>query len=240
MHRAFQSFIDRLSYAEDPAAFSEAIAAIATPLDLSCFAYIGLLQRPSKRPLVISTYPSGWIAHYVRSQYEHVDPVIVRARRDPEPFEWGNGLSLTAHSSIQQALLDEASEFGIRFGFTVPIHDDHGPVAALTFACDRQRRRFRRCVSLNRRVLQLAAMSFHSRIRHKLVDENSIGGVSLSPRELECLEWSSRGKSAWEIGKIIGISRRTVAFHLDNARAKLGVRTIRQAVVLLAKSKSRK
>ncbi|MFK5073526.1 helix-turn-helix domain-containing protein, partial [Klebsiella pneumoniae] len=34
----------------------------------------------------------------------------------------------------------------------------------------------------------------------------------LSPREFECLEWSSRGKSAWEIGSILGISRRTAAF----------------------------
>ncbi|WP_407181427.1 helix-turn-helix transcriptional regulator [Bradyrhizobium sp. STM 3562] len=54
------------------------------------------------------------------------------------------------------------------------------------------------------------------------------------------LEWSSRGKSAWEIGCILGISRRTAAFHLDNARAKLGVRTVRQAVVRLAESRSRR
>ncbi|WP_258763314.1 helix-turn-helix domain-containing protein [Bradyrhizobium arachidis] len=41
----------------------------------------------------------------------------------------------------------------------------------------------------------------------------------LSPRELEFLERSAHGKSAWEIGNIFGISPRTVGFHLDNARA---------------------
>jgi DNA-binding CsgD family transcriptional regulator len=35
-------------------------------------------------------------------------------------------------------------------------------------------------------------------------------------------------------GQIVGISRRTVAFHLDNARAKLGVQNLRQAIAFLA------
>jgi DNA-binding CsgD family transcriptional regulator len=55
----------------------------------------------------------------------------------------------------------------------------------------------------------------------------------LSPRELECLQWAAQGKSAWAIGQILKVSRRTAAFHLDNARAKLGVQNLRQAVALL-------
>ena len=53
----------------------------------------------------------------------------------------------------------------------------------------------------------------------KAVDQR----VALSPRELECLEWAARGKSAWEIGRLLNISRRTAAFHLDNAKMKFGV-----------------
>ena len=64
-----------------------------------------------------------------------------------------------------------------------------------------------------------------------------IGGVSLSPREFECLKWAARGKSAWEIGQILGISRHTVATHLQNSKSKLGVRTIVQAVARLTASK---
>ena len=62
-------------------------------------------------------------------------------------------------------------------------------------------------------------------------------GVSLSPREYECLEWAAQGKSAWEIGRILGISRHTAAFHLENAKAKLGVRSICQAVARLIASR---
>jgi hypothetical protein len=38
MHRIFQTFIDLLSAAEDPVGFSDAMAATAAALDLSCFA----------------------------------------------------------------------------------------------------------------------------------------------------------------------------------------------------------
>ena len=87
MHRVFQRFIDRLSNAEDDANFSEALAVVATALDLSCFAYLALPSRLRTRPLVISTYPANWVAHYVRNHYERLDPVIMQALQDPEPFQ---------------------------------------------------------------------------------------------------------------------------------------------------------
>ncbi|KAH2814572.1 hypothetical protein KXV85_004728, partial [Aspergillus fumigatus] len=67
-------------------------------------------------------------------------------------------------------------------------------------------------------------MYFHSHVRRKLANEHGVDGIRLSPRELECLEWASQGKSAWEIGRILGISRNTVASYLENAKEKLGVR----------------
>jgi LuxR family transcriptional regulator, activator of conjugal transfer of Ti plasmids len=240
MHRVFQRFIDCLSSAEDAVTFSDALAATAAAFDLSSFAYLALPSLLEKEPLVVSTYPASWVRHYVHSRYERLDPVIRQALQSPEPFKWGLGLSTTQFSRAQREFFDEASQFGIRFGFTVPIHDGHGPVAALTFACDQRNVSFEHRVTSDARVLQLMGMYFHANVRRKLMHDNKIDGISLSPRELECLEWSSRGKSAWEIGSILGISRRTAAFHLDNARAKLGVRTVRQAVVRLAESRSRR
>jgi len=55
-------------------------------------------------------------------------------------------------------------------------------------------------------------------------------GVDLSEREVETLTWSARGKTSDEIGQIVGLTRRTVDFHLDNARGKLGVATRIEAV----------
>lgn len=55
--------------------------------------------------------------------------------------------------------------------------------------------------------------------------------VQLSEREAEVLAWSARGKTSGEIATILGLSKRTIDFHMDNAREKLGVATRIEAVV---------
>lgn len=240
MHRLFQNFIDLLSTAEDSQDFSKAMADTATALGLSCFAYLALQHKKKDKPRLISTYPSRWTAHYLQENYQIIDPVIGEALQTPEPFRWGIGFPSKCNSIAEQRLFDEAAQFGIRFGFTVPIHDGHGPVAAVTFAADERRPQFEKCIDSNGRVLQLMAMYFHARVRRKLANERGVAGIRLSPRELDCLEWASRGKSAWEIGCILGISRNTVAYYLENAKEKLGVRTIAQAVTRLAAANKRK
>jgi DNA-binding response OmpR family regulator len=55
--------------------------------------------------------------------------------------------------------------------------------------------------------------------------------VGLREREVETLTWAARGKTFWEIGEILGLSKRTVEFHLENARMKLGVATRTQALI---------
>ncbi len=45
----------------------------------------------------------------------------------------------------------------------------------------------------------------------------------LSGREQQCLMWVSHGKTSWEISVILGLSERTVNFHLLNACRKLNV-----------------
>jgi DNA-binding response OmpR family regulator len=58
--------------------------------------------------------------------------------------------------------------------------------------------------------------------------------VGLREREVETLTWAARGKTFWEIGEILGVSKRTVEFHLENARRKLGVATRTQALIKAA------
>jgi len=58
--------------------------------------------------------------------------------------------------------------------------------------------------------------------------------VELSDREIEALTWSARGKTSQEIAQILDLSKRTVDFHIENARQKLGVATRVEAAVRAA------
>lgn len=238
MHRVFQSFIDGLTASGDAESLRTVLTAAGAAFDLGCFAYLSLPSRRSESPQLISTYPQKWTGYYLQQHYERLDPVINEALATPQPFEWGHEFSPRPLSKSQQELLEEAAQFGIRCGFTVPIHDPRGPIAAVTFAADERRAPFQRCIEQHRHVLQLMAMYFHAQARRRLMPNRVVDGVALSPRELQCLEWAAQGKSAWEIGRLLNISRRTAAFHLDNAKTKFGVRTICQAVAKLAAAKS--
>ncbi|AGK57157.1 autoinducer-binding domain-containing protein [Hyphomicrobium denitrificans 1NES1] len=238
MQRVFQSFVDGLVASDNAESLRAVLADAGAALDLSCFAYLSMPLSVGDAPTLISTYPVKWTDRYLRERYERIDPVIVDALATPEPFEWGQEFPAKRLSKLQCSLLDEAAQFGIRCGFTVPIHDARGTIAAVTFAADQRRPKFRHCIEQHRHVLQLMAMYFHAHARRRLSGNRVIDGIVLSPRELECLEWAARGKSAWEIGRLLNISRRTAAFHLDNAKAKFGVRTICQAVAKLAAAKS--
>jgi LuxR family transcriptional activator of conjugal transfer of Ti plasmids len=236
MHHIFQKFIDRLSSARDTETLHASMAEAAAALNLSCFAYLSMPPAPDASPQLISNYPSAWTEHYLQNHYERFDPVILQALGRPEPFEWGLGIGSTTQSKLQRELFEEAAKFGVRSGFTIPIHDYRGPIAAVTFAADERHPQFERCIVEHGRVLQLMAMYFHAHARRKIAPDRVVDGVPLSPREFECLKWTAQGKSAWEIGRILGISRRTAAFHLDNAKAKLGVHSICQAVARLIAS----
>jgi LuxR family transcriptional activator of conjugal transfer of Ti plasmids len=239
MHRIFQTYIDRLSESTDLPTLQESMVEATQALELSCFAYLCLPGRKGGAPQLISTYPSTWTAQYLKNHYERFDPVITQALGDAEPFQWGLNSGKSILSRPQRELFEDAARFGIACGFTVPIHDGRGPIAAVTFAAEDHRgAAFSRRVEAHRQVLQLMAMCFHAHVRRKLSPGRVIDGVSLSPREFECLEWAAQGKSAWETGRILGISRHTAATHLDNVKTKLGVRTIIQAVARLMASKS--
>ncbi|MHB0790560.1 LuxR family transcriptional regulator [Bradyrhizobium sp. 5.13L] len=230
MRYVFQAFIDQLIESTDVDDLRLAMAETAAALDLCCFAYLALPSRPGARPLVISTYPSSWTSHYIEQQYHRFDPVIIQSVRRDKAFEWGLGLGPEVHSVPARQLFEEAARFGIRCGFTVPIHESGVAIAAVTFAANERAASFRRSVRRHARILPFMATVFHAHAERKLRACDQIDGVSLSRREIDCLNWAAQGKSSWEIGRILGISHYTVAFHLDNARTKLGVRSTIQAV----------
>jgi DNA-binding NarL/FixJ family response regulator len=55
--------------------------------------------------------------------------------------------------------------------------------------------------------------------------------VTLNDREVEALTWVARGKTSAEVADLVGLSKRTVDFHLDNARVKLGAATRTEAAI---------
>jgi DNA-binding CsgD family transcriptional regulator len=70
---------------------------------------------------------------------------------------------------------------------------------------------------------------FHQHIL-RIYGHDTESDMLVSARELDCLKWVAEGKTAWEASVILGISERTVRFHLNSAREKMRCATTTQAV----------
>ena len=79
------------------------------------------------------------------------------------------------------------------------------------------------------RECRILANYFHGHVL-RMNGHDSDQEILISARELDCLKWTAAGKTASEASIILGISERTVRFHLNAAREKLDCVTTTQAV----------
>jgi LuxR family transcriptional regulator, activator of conjugal transfer of Ti plasmids len=236
MDRVFKTFLEQLNMVHDKAGFTELLHQTIHPMGFNRFAYIGLPLTITDAIPGFTSYAPSWQERYLAQKYQRSDYVTQRASHSSDAFIWGQGhaerdLSPTAHK-----IFDEASHYGIWRGFSVPIHHRSGNLAIVSFSTENSGREFLHSVETNRFTLHLIALYFHSRINNVLVASAQEELSKLTVRELECLTWSARGKSARDIGDILNLSHWTVKYYLDNARQKLGVGSIKQAIAMLAVS----
>jgi LuxR family transcriptional regulator, activator of conjugal transfer of Ti plasmids len=232
MTPVFQTFINDLQHASAKEALGGAMTRLAATFGLTRFAYLGFPRPGREQPIHVTTYPDEWTNHYLNHRYQDIDPVVTQARNSLLPFSWDVQTPGPLLSGEQRRFFGEATEFGINCGLTVPIHDGNGGIAAVTFASDSDPDVLQGTVDANRHILHLAAIYFHVHARQKLESIINLDHPHLSPREVACLQWVVRGKNSWDICEILSISRRTVVFHLENAKRKLNAVTMPQAVAI--------
>jgi DNA-binding NarL/FixJ family response regulator len=78
---------------------------------------------------------------------------------------------------------------------------------------------------------ELLVAIIRNRLEHQSGDTPERPDFHLTDREIEALTWVARGKSSADIGVILGVSERTVNFHIDNVIRKTGVATRVQAAI---------
>ena len=166
MYRVFLDYIRQLAAAEDATDLQNALKIIAERYELPTFAYLLMPGTAKATAKLISTYPPHWTNHYLQNGYERTDPIILRSGKDIRPFDWSADSLETTDEQIRR-FFSEAADFGIRYGFTIPLHDEYG-FAAITFATDRWNPAFSDTTWENIHLLQFAAILFHAFARRRL------------------------------------------------------------------------
>ena len=180
-------------------------------------------QSALPAPAVLVDYPVDWQRHYFETGYVTTDPIVARAPLSRRPFSWTQLRDLTP---INRRMFNEANEAGLKHGVAVSIHGPAGEVFITSVVSPYAEMRPERDLH----AVNLIVNQFHTAYLG-LVAPPDPQLVTLTLRERECLLWSARGKSSWDIGMILNISENTVNFHLKNAMAKLDAGTRIMAIV---------
>ncbi|MFL6671964.1 MAG: LuxR family transcriptional regulator [Massilia sp.] len=217
---------------ENAAAWSRTLFALgrAQGFDKVLYGMVGSRHAKLENPFVLSNLSQEWRERYDQNGYAYVDPRVDHCLSSCLPIVWAPH---TFHTPAQRALYEEACEFGLRTGVTLPIHGPNGEFGVLSFASDeRPGGRFNRSVGERIAVLALIRdYAFASALRFCGRTPGTEAAPRLTRRELEVLNWVMAGKSSWEISKITNCSEATVNFHMANVRQKFNVNTRQQAVV---------
>lgn len=227
-------FIDESNHADSTHAIRALMERAAGDFGFDKYAYCALTGHDrydaggNPAPAVAHNFPSSWIDYYFEHDYQRKDPVVLLAPQFERPFLW-NWLDQAYNlDRAQDTLMQQARESGLKDGVGVPLHGPRGDVCLVTFAAGDGHPDPR--VELPK--LDVLAAQFHSAYSAVGRSENDPRTTAvLSMRERDCLQWIARGKSSWDIGKILNISENTVNFHVKNALHKLDSNTRTLAVV---------
>lgn len=110
-----------------------------------------------------------------------------------------------------------------------PLRTSHGEIASFCISANANFEDWQDKKKTLAREFQALGGYFHQHML-RIWGHDTERDMLISARELECLKWIAEGKTAWEAGVILGISERTVRFHLNAAREKLDCLTTTQAV----------
>lgn len=175
---------------------------------------------PGAGPAVLLNYPQDWVRHYFDNGYQQIDPVIAYTPILPGPYRWQSLAQWFDLDERQSRLFDESDAAGISHGISVPLHGPLGSVAVVSFASSHGDGDIDIDPNIGR--LQALAAQFHVAFTGVAAGYDPGRQSShLTEREQECLCWVARGKSSWDIGRILGISEFTVNYHLKKTLRKL-------------------
>jgi DNA-binding CsgD family transcriptional regulator len=178
-------------------------------------------------------FPEGHFETYLAERWDEVDPIMAFTATATRPFCWDDVASRMQFNREQTALLDECRRVGVHSIVVVPFPNPNG-------GCD--------IIGVSRRhadrpdrahIAVLQAICAQTWCRHAdLVaagSDNEWHQITLTSRELEILKWMKDGKSNSEISQIIGLSVKTIEYHVGNVLKKLAAPNRTTAVVIAIK-----
>ena len=211
--------------------FGDAVVRFAQQLGFSTVSAMTVVDHSigESQFITVDNTPRGYIEYFKDMDGGRKDPVMQHCKKQSVPIVWDQA-TYVRHG--QADLWEDQARFGYRTGIALALHLPEGRHFIL--GVDRDQPVPAHKGELTRVVADLqlfAVLAQDTALRLLLPPVPQTDLPALTPRELECLRWTMEGKTAWEVGSILGISERTAVLHTHNAMHKLGCVNKHQAVL---------
>lgn len=173
------------------------------------------------------SYPSDWINFYLKNNYSEIDPVLLNHISTFRTQVWSNSYK-AANTHKEREFIEEAKSFGLANGVTGGVFESKRNIGSFFSFAGGTVRDHQRYAE----VLEYLTHYLHPILIKTIASPPPTSRNNLSPRELSVLSWMKDGKTNWEISRILGISERTVRFHVEAIFTKLDVTSRTQAVAM--------
>lgn len=170
--------------------------------------------------VMLNDYSQAWQQHYQANGYLRIDPLVQRGMNTLMTFAW-SGIDATAGPTA--GFWEEARMHGIATGVSIPALAANSVRGMLTLSRGREAITEREWHEKRDALVWLGQMAHHGLARRLLLQWRASSGQALSRREIEVLRWVAEGKTDYQIAGRLGVTERTVHFHLKNAMSKLEV-----------------
>lgn len=178
--------------------------------------------------VVNASYPDEWLYLYWKNGFADVDPVFKSALTSPGTQHWQT-IYQNMSSQKEQEFIATARQFGLYDGITTGSVDQACGVATFCSFASSEALDGKRMIPLVEYLGYYIHMAL-LRTAPKSMPRAGRCVKGLSSREVTILNWMKNGKTNWEIGKILGVSERTIRFHIESIFSKLEVTSRSQAV----------
>jgi len=208
--------------AKDRDEFRDEVIRFAQRLGFDTVAALTVVERGAAGTEFISVdnTPEEFANTFRDSVLMRRDPVMQHCRKQSVPIIWDQQ---TYTGQGVGELWEEQAQYGYNTGIAMALHLPEGRHFVL--GVDRDQPLPEDAGELQRLVADLQLFAVHAQeaaLRLLLPEPLQPEKPALTPRELEALYWTMEGKTAWEVGAILGISERTAVLHVNNAMHKLG------------------
>ncbi|CAN5173037.1 N-acyl-homoserine lactone dependent regulator BpsR3 [soil metagenome] len=217
-------FLDLIEEARNKDDLAAIMAVATAELGFDYFAlthHVDLLLAQSGDAILLHNYPAQWADFYAANALAVSDPVHRASHMIGIGFRWSQMPAMITLTRNDYRLLALGKEQGIGDGFTVPanvIDEAHG---SCSFA-----NRAGHALPQNVLPAQLVGAYAFERARRLWSGRGHVAAgkrVCLTNRQRECVLWAARGKTNWEISRILDIAEVTVARHIKDACARYQV-----------------